>query len=62
MSKDEDVAATRCMLQNWDAVASGADAVLQAELHTADAIRVRPNEPAIVDKEVIQSWLQPRRR
>jgi len=59
-SQAEDVAAIKAMPAKYEAAYNASDAAALAELHTEEAIRMPPNEPALVGKEAIQSWYQTR--
>ena len=54
----EDVAAIKNLDSKWNTAVNAGDAAALANLHTDDAIRMPPNQPAVVGKEAIQSSFQ----
>lgn len=54
----EDVAAIRANSANYEAAVNAGDVAALAGLHSDDAIRMPPNEAAVVGKEAIESWHQ----
>jgi uncharacterized protein (TIGR02246 family) len=57
-SQAEDVAALKAMVPEIEAAWNAGDAAALANLRTDDAIRMNPNEVALVGSQAIQSWHQ----
>jgi len=57
-TRAEDVAAINALADEYVVAQNAGDAAALAALHTEDAIRMPPNEPALVGRQAIQSWFQ----
>jgi uncharacterized protein (TIGR02246 family) len=55
---DADVEAVKELLAKFDLAANASDAEGLAELYTANAVRIPPNEPALIGKEAIRVHFQ----